>query len=703
MKICITGANGFIGRYLTTELISIYSDVRILTRKGQSVQNAHYVFGDLSQESCPLEDFLRDCDAVFHCAGEIKDLSLMEELHVGGTNRLIKAIEKECVRSKKRIHLIHLSSVGVYGPPIGKPSIERIITEESPINPIGTYEITKAHSDKIVIAASQTNNLFDYTIIRPSNVIGIGMKNNSLRVLGKLIKWRFFLFVGKQKSVATYIHVKDVVRAMLLVVGNPKAIGKIYNLSNDCYFEELVEGIANFLKVKIYNIRLPESIVRKCIKVLNCAVKTPITEERINVLVLRTQYPMTKIKDDLGFIPKEYIPQKISDALVPLNNIKKIKIARIVTVPIVYTHIIDLLCFLDSDQRFELHLICNEGEMLKKLKELLPNSIFHTVEINRDINVIADIKTLFSLVKIFIKCRFDIVHSHTPKAGLLTAIAGFFTIIKTRIHSFTGQVWANSSGFKKWLLVSLDKLIVFLNTNNHVDSYGQKQFLIKNGVGNDEQLNVIHKGSLGGININRFNPLALSQQIKELKNKLFPEFKGKVLVYLGRLNRDKGLEELQVAFFNLKKRYDLKLLLVGPVESIEDGNFEKIINNFRNDSDTKMISFSNEPELYIGCADIFCFPSYREGFGTVALEASSMEKPVVASNIYGLNEAVIDGETGLLFEARNAEDLEEKIDYLLSNPKIAIEMGKKGRERVAKDFSDKKLTEELTKVYLKLI
>ncbi len=382
---------------------------------------------------------------------------------------------------------------------------------------------------------------------------------------------------------------------------------------------------------------------------------------------------------------------------------KKIKIARIVTVPIVYTHILDLLDFLDKNDHFELHLICSEGPFLNELRERLPSAIFHIICIPRDIEIRNDIQCLWELFKIFRREKFDIIHSHTPKAGLVTAIAGFISGTKYRLHSFTGQVWVNMSGPKKTLLKFLDKIIARLNTHNYADSVGQKKFLLEQGIGTPESLTVIHKGSLGGINVGRFNPEKLQSEIQKQREEIFPNYTGRILLYLGRINKDKGLNELKDAFFNLKKKYSLKLLLVGPLETLDDLSFSEVVETLKKDSDVTFVNFTSVPEVYLGLCDIFCFPSYREGFGTVALEASAMEKPIVASNIYGLSDAVADNETGLLFEVKNSNDLTKKLETLLSDENLARKLGQQGRTRVQKDFSNQILTEKLIEDYQRMV
>ena len=379
---------------------------------------------------------------------------------------------------------------------------------------------------------------------------------------------------------------------------------------------------------------------------------------------------------------------------------KKIKIARLVTIPISYVHIINLLETLDSDPRFELHIVCSQGDFLEQMLKRLPNAKFYFIEIPREIDLIGDLRALIQLTWLFAKEKFDIVHSHTPKAGVTTTLAGFIARTPIRLHTFTGQVWATLKGPKRWLLIFLDRMIGHLNTHNYADSTGQKNLLNQFHIGTPENLSVLHKGSYGGINADRFNKTKLLPEISALKNKIFPNFDGKVLLYLGRMNKDKGLADLKEAFLNLKKQFNIKLLLVGPVESLENPIFYELMNFFKTNSDITYIEFTSTPELYLGMADIFCFPSLREGFGTVALEASAMELPVVARNVYGLSDAVADNESGLLFDSNIPEDFAQKLEKLLSSPELAKRLGHQGRERVLRDFSEQLLTEKMIQEYL---
>ncbi len=378
---------------------------------------------------------------------------------------------------------------------------------------------------------------------------------------------------------------------------------------------------------------------------------------------------------------------------------KKIKIARIVTAPITYVHILNLLDSIHRSDIYELHFVCSRGDFLSHLKKSFPKARFHELEIARDINLVSDLQSLLKLFLLFKKEKFEIIHSNTPKAGLLSSIAGALSGIPIRLHTFTGQVWATSHGMRKLLLKFLDKFIIRFNTMSYADSHSQKDFLIEEGLSKESNLHVLHKGSLGGIDVGRFNKERLSHECSLEREKLFPNFKGKILIYLGRINKDKGILDLLQVFHELKSQFPVKLLIVGPLETKGDVNFNLLIEKAKSDYDIKFISFTSTPEVYLGFSDIFCFPSYREGFGTVALEAQALELPVVASNIYGLSDAVVNNETGLLFEARNQKDFRDKLVQLLSDESLAFSLGKEGRMRVERDFDQVILTKAMMSEY----
>ena len=317
-----------------------------------------------------------------------------------------------------------------------------------------------------------------------------------------------------------------------------------------------------------------------------------------------------------------------------------------------------------------------------------------SIPLQRKISIFKDIAAIFYLVRLFRKKRFDIVHSMTPKAGLLSMIASSIARIDVRIHTFTGQVWLLKKGYLRLLLKQLDIITVFFATHILVDSPSQKKFLINEGVIDDRKASVLGYGSVSGVNLNRFKPNPLVRNI--LRKELSYGVNDIVILYLGRLTRDKGILDLVIAFSQAHRKIpSIKLLMVG---SDEDDLLKSLKKQVLKDS-MHYFGFTNTPEKYIAASDILCLPSYREGFGGVVIEAAAAGIPAVGSRIYGLIDAIAENESGLLFEAGNVSELTDCLIKVAGNKQLRISLGANGKERVEKYFSNKVLLEAWTKFY----
>lgn len=315
-QICLTGASGFIGKRLLAQLTALGHTVRILTRKNNLVtsKNVEMVQGDLVDPDFDARHFIHNCDILFHCAGEIGNQDMMRALHVEGTQKLIDAAISEKKASGKTIHWVQLSSSGAYGPP-ARAELERTITEQTATNPDNEYEQTKTLSDELVITAGLAGHL-SYTILRPSNVIGIGMRDQSLPKIINMVKRGRFFFLGKPGTITTYVHVNDVVKAMLLLAKDARAKGNIYNLSSDCTLEALTGYIAKTFEVKAPTLRIPSILVRPPLIILARLLRKWIHIPRLDALVLRTKYPSIHIQKNLGFEFSSPMPFAIDELLL---------------------------------------------------------------------------------------------------------------------------------------------------------------------------------------------------------------------------------------------------------------------------------------------------------------------------------------------------------------------------------------------------
>ncbi|CAD7837843.1 MAG: hypothetical protein [Olavius algarvensis Gamma 3 endosymbiont] len=317
MKISITGGNGFIGRNLVGALSQRGCSIKMLSRRADCglPPGVQKIQGDLVSVDCPMNQFVADSEIIFHCAGEVRDEATMRLLHVDATQRLLDVTLDEASRRGRIIHWVQLSSAGAYGPPPDGAHSERIVTEETKTIPVGEYEITKTIADERVIRACESD-LMTYSIVRPSNVYGRNMPNQSLRALSNMIRKRLFFYIGKPGAVATYVHVNDVVEVLLRCGLDKRARGEIFNISNDCMLEDLINGIAQSTNVPPPRLRVPEPLVRTTVSLIEMVATIPLTQKRIDALVSRTRYPCHKLESKLDYRPKVTVVNSIEEALL---------------------------------------------------------------------------------------------------------------------------------------------------------------------------------------------------------------------------------------------------------------------------------------------------------------------------------------------------------------------------------------------------
>lgn len=307
----------------------------------------------------------------------------------------------------------------------------------------------------------------------------------------------------------------------------------------------------------------------------------------------------------------------------------------------------------------------------------------HSVKIDRNINIRSDLSALRALRGYFKRNKFDIVHSITPKAGLLAMIAAKLAGIKNRIHIFTGQVWYTKKGFMRSLLISLDKVIVMNATHILVDGESQRKFLISQHIIKDSNSQVLGKGSISGVDVDKFIFDPLTRE--KIRGELLLKNDDLVFAFLGRINRDKGILDLAKAFERLVKDFsNAKLLIIG----YDEENLIPEVRRIINDSNA-MIFYgpTPNPEIVLQAADVFCLPSYREGFGTSIIEASLLGLPVICSNTYGLMETIIENETGLRHAVKDVTLLHQQMKKLMESPGLRRQFGENGRKYVLENFS----------------
>lgn len=320
MKVGVTGASGFIGRLLCQALVERHDEVVILTRRADLViPGCRSVVGDLSEGSISLDAFVEGMDVIYHCAGELSNPERMYGLHVEGTRHLLQAVNRHIAESGRSVRWVQLSSVGAYGPGAVSPDTYREVDEAAIPAPVGAYEVTKTISDELVLSMASQEPRLLASILRPSNVVGASMTNRSFFQLATMVKRRLFFFLGAGDAIATYVHVNDVVAALIACGTRQEAAGQLYVLSNDCSQRELINAFADFHAVSRPTLKLPMKPVYWAVSLIPKG-RGPLTTARLDALVKRTTYSSNKIRRDLGFEFSSSIPESIPGLLGSHNR-----------------------------------------------------------------------------------------------------------------------------------------------------------------------------------------------------------------------------------------------------------------------------------------------------------------------------------------------------------------------------------------------
>lgn len=320
------------------------------------------------------------------------------------------------------------------------------------------------------------------------------------------------------------------------------------------------------------------------------------------------------------------------------------------------------------------------------------------IPIARKMAPLSDLKCLIKLIFLFQKTQYDLLITVVPKAGLLGMLAGAFSKIPVRLHIFQGEVWANLKGFKRYLFRRCDKIVASLATHLLAVSQSEMHFLISEKIVRHSKISVLGKGSIGGVDLDRFSPNEKVRQ--EIRQEFDIPSDATVMIFIGRLVADKGIHELLEAYRRCAyTQSNFWLLLVGPDE---EGELARLnLGEFKNR--VKRLAYTSEPEKYLAAADFLCLPSHREGFGVVIIEAAALGLPAIASNIYGISDAVLDRVTGLLFETQNIDDLQKSIQMLLSDSSLRRTLGLAAYENVKSRYDSKEVVGNYTQYITQIL
>ena len=359
---------------------------------------------------------------------------------------------------------------------------------------------------------------------------------------------------------------------------------------------------------------------------------------------------------------------------------KKKKIIRATTVPTsLETFCKDMLR--ELNQRYEIVAVSSP---LPELEVVATREGVRTiaVKMERRISLKRDIVSLWQMYKVMRRERPWMVHSMTPKAGLMCMVAAWLARVPRRVHTFTGLVWPTATGLNRMILKTTDRILCACATHIIPEGNGVKNDLI-NGKITRKPMKVLANGNVRGIELDHYRRTAeVEEEAAKIRKEGVLTF-----VFIGRLVRDKGIHELVEAFVRLNKENPhTRLVLVGRTEAELDPLNEETQHIIDTHNAIEAVGSQNDVRPWLAASDVLAFPSYREGFPNVVIEAGAMGLPSIVTNINGCNEIIIPGENGVIIPPRDADALYEAMKDLCENDEKRVYLTKNARESVASRF-----------------
>lgn len=356
------------------------------------------------------------------------------------------------------------------------------------------------------------------------------------------------------------------------------------------------------------------------------------------------------------------------------------------------TFVLDFAKHLHKTGDFDICFVCDHDE---EFANSLPDYIrYHPISMRRGISP-GGVRATLEMYRFFKKEKFDIVQYSTPNASCYAALASKMANIPHRLYCQWGIAYVGFSGLKRRIFKLVEKLVCNCSTDIEPDSLGNLEFSRSQGLYGPQKSRVIHNGSASGVNLKKFDISRKGLWREEKRKALSIPDQATVFIFIGRITRDKGINELFVAARSLmEKKKDVYLLLVGSMEKSESADPE-LYNWSLGEQRVIYAGYTNEVEKYLAASDIYLLPSYREGFGSAVVEAEAMGLPVIVSDIPGPTNAMINEKTGLLTPKADAGLLYKNMLFLYENRHICAEYGKQGEEFARTCFEQTELFEKM--------
>ncbi|MCW1963129.1 glycosyltransferase family 4 protein [Chryseobacterium viscerum] len=357
-------------------------------------------------------------------------------------------------------------------------------------------------------------------------------------------------------------------------------------------------------------------------------------------------------------------------------------------------------------EHFDVIGVSSPGKELDEVKKDEEIDVI-AIDMSRKITPIKDIKSLWSTYRFLRKEKPQIVHTHTPKAGIVGMLAARMAGVPHRLHTVAGLPLMEVTGMKRQVLDLVEKLTYASATQVYPNSKGLSDYIIKHKYADKYKLKVIGNGSSNGIDTSFFSPEQVSEDKKTLlKKELKIEDTDFVFVFVGRLVGDKGINELIKAFSAFNKQENQqrsKLLLVGTLEQELDPLNPDTLNEIENNPDIISVGFQKDVRPYFAISDALVFPSYREGFPNVVMQAGAMELPSIVSDINGCNEIIVENQNGVIVPVKDSESLRVEMEKMISDKEYYKALKTNARPMIEDRFEQSVIWNAILSEYKKLI
>lgn len=346
---------------------------------------------------------------------------------------------------------------------------------------------------------------------------------------------------------------------------------------------------------------------------------------------------------------------------------------------------------------YEVVSVSSPGPEVQHLREMGVKCI--EVSMERHISLSKDIVSLWKLIKVFRKEKPDIVHSMTPKAGMLCMLAAWICRVPVRIHTFTGLVWPTASGLKQKILMATDWLTCACATHIIPEGEGVKNDLLNHGI-THKPLKVLGYGNVRGIDLVHY---ARTEEVMRNADKIRVKDVF-TFVFVGRIVRDKGINELVAAFKRLQAKVPkIRLILVGEYEDALDPITSEARKEIDDTPCILAVGKQKDVRPWLAASDALVFPSYREGFPNVVIEAGAMGLPSIVTDINGSREIIQDGVNGLIVPSKNKDTLQKGMERLVEDTTLASYLASNARRLVASRYEQGFVKQCLLDFYRQII